>query len=97
MTFYHGTSSLTPIQDKLLPPDAHSFGINEEGRTKHAQKVFFTTIKDYASTYARNCCRRVGGVPIIYEVLATNPKLMVKCKGLDIYYDKEATVMEKCL
>lgn len=95
MKFYHGTSSLTPIQDKLLPPDQHSFGINEKGRTKHAQKVFFTTVKGYAEKYARTCCKRVGGKPIVYEVLPINPKLMTKVDGCDVWYDSEALIYEK--
>ena len=95
MPFYHGTSSLAPISDRITPPDGHSFGINEVGRTKHAQKVFFTTVKGYASTYARGCCKRVGGTPVVYEVLSSNPKLMVKCDGLDIYYDNDAVVLER--
>lgn len=41
MKFYHWTSSLAPIEDKILPPDNHSFGVNEAGITKHAQKVLF--------------------------------------------------------
>lgn len=97
MRFYHGTSSLAPIDDKILPPDMHSFGINEEGRTKHAQKVFFTTVKGYAERYARSTCKRLGGKPVVYEVLPRKPKLMVKVKGCDIYYDSEALVYEKVL
>ena len=96
MAFYHGTSSLAEIKNKLLPPDLHNFGINEKGRTKHSQKVFFTTIKGYAGTYARGACTRVGGEPIIYEVLSKNPKLMCKHKGLDIYYDNEAIILGEC-
>ncbi len=93
MAFYHGTSTLAEIEDKLLPPDLHGFGINELGRTKHAQKVFFTTVKGYAGTYARGTVSRVGGKPVIYEVLAKQPKLMCKHKGLDIYYDSEALIL----
>lgn len=95
MKFYHGTSSLADIGDKILPPDQHSFGINEQGRTKHAQKVFFTTVKGYAEAYARTACKRVGGTPIVYEVLPANPKLMVKVKGCDVYFDSEALIYEK--
>ena len=95
MRFYHGTSSLAPIGEKILPPDTHSFGINEVGREKHAQKVFFTTVKGYAEKYARTACKRVGGVPVVYEVLPKRPKLMVKVSGCDVYYDNEAIVYEK--
>lgn len=95
MKFYHGTSSLAEIDDKILPPDQHKFGINEQGRTKHAQKVFFTSVKAYAESYARTACKRVGGTPVVYEVLPLNPKLMVKVKGCDVYFDNEALVYEK--
>lgn len=95
MKFYHGTSSLAEIKDKILPPDLHTFGINEQGRKKHSEKVFFTTIKGYAEKYARTACKRVGGSPVVYEVLSLNPKLMVKVEGCDVYFDKEALVCEE--
>ncbi|AGH32207.1 hypothetical protein VPHG_00142 [Vibrio phage 11895-B1] len=95
MIFYHGTTSLAPIEDKLLPPDQHDFGINEQGRTKHAQKVFFTTVKGYAEKYARTACKRAGGTPVVYEVLPKNPKLMTQAVGCNVYYDSEALIYEK--
>ena len=96
MKFYHGTSSLAGIEVQILPPDLHDFGINEKGRTKHSQKVFFTTVKGYAQKYAKTACKRVGGTPVVYEVLPVNPKLMVKVDGCDVYYDSEALVYKKC-
>ncbi len=95
MKFYHGTSSLAEIENMILPPDAHTFGINEPRRSKHAQKVFFTTYKGYAERYARTACGRVGGLPVVYEVLAVNPKLMTSVKGCDVWYATEAVVYEK--
>lgn len=59
------------------------------------RKYFFTTVKGYADKYARTACKRVGGEPIVYEVLPLHPKLMVKVKGCDIYYDNEAIAYEK--
>ena len=95
MAFYHGTSSLANIENKILPPCHHKFGINEQGRVKHENKVFFTTIRGYALVYARRTCKRVGGVPVLYEVLSSKPKLMVKVKGCDVYYDNEVIVLEE--
>lgn len=60
MIFYHGTSSLAPITDKPLPPNAHAFVISESGRRINNDKVFFTTIRAYASTYARRMTNMVG-------------------------------------
>lgn len=57
MAFYHGTSTLSNMRDKVLPPCHHSFGINESDRVKHENKVFFTTIKGYAMAYARRACK----------------------------------------
>lgn len=95
MIYYHGTSSKADIKGTILPPKGHSFGINEEGRTKHSSKVFFTTVKGYAEKYARQCCKRVGGVPVVYVVHSEDPILMVESKGCNIYYDKEVKVLDK--
>lgn len=97
MPFYHGTSSLSCLEDKLLPPSQHSFGINEIDRKKHDNKVFFTTHKDYALRYARGCVSRVGGTPVVYEVLSSKPKLMTSVKGCDVWFDNEAIILDKVL
>lgn len=93
--FYHGTSSLANIDDVILPPEAHDFGINEQERTKNLDKVFFTTLPKYALTYARRACSRVGGTPVLLKVYAPSPKKMCETPGIDIYYDSCAFVMEK--
>lgn len=95
MAFYHGTSTIADIKDKILPPCHHNFGINEQGRVKHENKVFFTTVKGYAMCYARNACSRVGGEPVVYEVLSSRPKFMSKSKGCDVYFDNEAIILGK--
>lgn len=97
MQFYHGSSSLSNITSRVLPPSRHSFRINEVNRVKHSEKVFFTTNKCYAEAYARQCCKRVGGSPVVYKVTSKNPELMVAFDGGDVYYDKEAIVLEKVL
>lgn len=94
MKFYHGTSSKSGVSEKILPPCQHNFGINEDGRVKHENKVFFTTNKGYAEAYARRCCKRVGGHPVVYEVFPSHPKLMSKTKGCDVWYDNEAIIGE---
>ncbi|AWY10112.1 hypothetical protein HWC21_gp092 [Vibrio phage VAP7] len=95
--FYHGTSSNAEIGDVILPPESHGFGINEPGRTKNLDKVFFTTLPDYALTYARRACSRVGGEPVLYKVFASSPKKMCETPGIDIYYDGSAMVLEQVI
>lgn len=92
MPFYHGTSTLADIDNEILPPEEHNFGINEEGRIKYSRKVFFTTVKGYAEKYARQAVRRAGGEPVVYEVFPLNPKLMTKVAGCDVYFDCKASV-----
>ena len=73
----------------------HSFGINEPQRTKNSDKVFFTTVEGYASTYARRACKRIGGVPVIYKVVVKNEIMISKADGLDVYCADEAIVVDK--
>lgn len=93
MKFYHGTSSNAKVTTKLLPPDDHRFGINEEGRTIHSGKVFCTTSKGYARHYAKRACKRAGGTPVVYEVNSANPTLMSSGEGCDVYFDTELEVV----
>ena len=93
--FYHGTSSNANIGDVILPPEAHKFGVNEPGRTKNLDKVFFTTLPDYALTYARRACSRMGGVPVLFKIWVQNPTKMTETPGIDIYYDGSAMVLEQ--
>ena len=95
--FYHGTFSKCNIEGKLIPPQQHNFGINEDNRKIHSTRVFFTTVRGYVEAYARRCCKRVGGVPVVYEVVANNPKLLSKTEGCDVYYANEALIIEKIL
>ncbi len=88
MAFYHGTSSVAGIDKIIIPPKYHSFGVNEEGRMKHCEKVFFTTVKGYAEAYAR-----VGGTPVVYKVICKSPILMSKTKGCDVWYGDKAKVV----
>lgn len=87
MRFYHGTTTLAGITDKLLPPTSHKFGTSEVDRRKNLDKVFLTTIFGYATTYARRSSNMKGGNPVVYEVeVEKGAVLMTKTKGLDIYY-----------
>lgn len=88
--YYHGTSSNAPVKDTILPPNVHSFGISELGRSKNLDKVFVTTNRGYASTYARRVANMKGCEPVIYEVLCDNVVLYQTCNGLDIYTTNEA-------
>jgi len=97
MSFYHGTSTKAGITGKLVPPCQHTFGINEQGRIKHENKVFFTTHKSYALSYAKGACKRVGGEPVVYEVLSNKPKLMSKTNYCDVYFDNEVIVLGEVL
>lgn len=91
-TFYHGSSTACGIEHKLLPPEDSGF-LQEEGRKKNLDKVFFTTDLGSARIYAGRAVNRFGGSPIIYRVI---PMGEVTCLndtvGSSVYYAQWAFV-----
>ena len=68
MMFYHGTSTAVGIDYRLLPP-ALTGVIEEVGRKKNLDKVFFTADEGSARVYAGRAVQRFGGRAVIYRVI----------------------------
>ena len=65
-TYYHGTSSIFNIQDKILP--ASKTGIKREDfREEKEDYIFLTTSLKSAYRYAEKCVAKYGGTPVVYE------------------------------
>lgn len=69
-TYYHGTSSMLAkeIGHKLLPPQETN-RIQEFGRKKNLDKVFFTKDIGSAKIYAQRACNTFGGEPVLFRVI----------------------------
>lgn len=68
MVYYHGTSSAVGIDFRLLPP-AETGVIEEVGRKKNLDRVFFTADRRSADVYAGRAVQRFGGRPVVYRVI----------------------------
>lgn len=70
MMYFHGSTDavLKDGEYVLLPPSVTGI-IQEEGRKKNLNKVFFTADYGLAKIYAGRACRRFGGNPVIYRVI----------------------------
>lgn len=66
--FYHGTSSAVGITFRLLPP-AETGVMQEVGRKKALDRVFFTADRRSADVYAGRAVQRFGGRPVVYRVI----------------------------
>ena len=90
--YYHGSSTACGIDYMLLPPEDSGF-LQEEGRKKNLDKVFFTTDLGSARIYAGRAVNRFGGSPVIYRVI---PMGRVTCLtnvvGSSVYYSQWAFV-----
>lgn len=64
-TYYHG-SAVSGLSEIL--PYAKTGVIQERGRKKNLDVVFFTTSRKSAMIYAQRAVNIYGGVPIVYEV-----------------------------
>lgn len=67
MTFYHGSTTLDG-QYMLLPPNATGV-IQERGRKKNLDKVFFTPDFGTAKIYAGRSKNVNGGIARVYRVI----------------------------
>lgn len=68
--FWHGTSTAVISQDEtaLLPP-SHTKRLQEQGRKKNLDKVFFTKSPESAKIYAGRAVKRFGGKPIVIRAI----------------------------
>ncbi len=83
--FYHGSSSELKIGFKLLPPSITG-NLQEKGRKKNLDKVFFTASKKSALIYAGRAVNVFGGVKVIYRVIPMSEITMInKNKGTEVY------------
>jgi hypothetical protein len=77
--YYHGTSTALNLDYKLLPPSETGV-IQEKGRKKNLNKIFFTKDIGSANIYAGRAVQRFGGEPIIYRVIPMGE--ITKVQGL---------------
>ncbi len=68
MTFYHGTSTIKKEDYLLLPPSETGI-IQEVGRKKNLNKVFFTPDLGTANIYAGRSMNVNGGSKAIFRVI----------------------------
>lgn len=84
-TYYHGTAN-NNILDMILPPTVTGC-IQEVGRKKNLNKVFFTTSYKSAMIYAKRAANQYGGIP---RVLTVEPSGEIVClnstPGTEVYY-----------
>lgn len=67
-TFYHGSSTISSDDNFLIPPNKTGI-IQERGRLKNLDKVFFTMDEGTANIYAGRSLNQNGGVKRIFRVI----------------------------
>lgn len=83
--YYHGTSTELKIGHKLLPPDITG-KIQEKGRKKNTNKVFFTKDKNSAKIYSGRSLQKFGGEKIIYRVIPMGDiEILNENEGTSVY------------
>lgn len=83
--FYHGTSTNCGIDFKLMPPD-ETGKIQEIGRKKNLNKVFFTKDLSSAKIYAGRSVSVFGGKQVIYRVIPMGEiEVLNDNKGTSVY------------
>lgn len=91
--YYHGTSNET-ITNELLPP-AITGCIQEKGRKKHLNKVFFTTTFKYAAIYAGRAANSYGGKKRVLRVVPVGEIICINdTPGFEEYIADSAIVTE---
>jgi len=92
-TYYHGTAN-DSIIDMILPPTVTGC-IQEVGRKKNLNKVFFTTSYKSAMIYAKRASNQYGGNP---RVLVVDPIGDIVClnatPGTEVYHSDCCRVSE---
>lgn len=98
MIYYHGTTNIFNIGDKILKPSIDTGILREDWRKKNLDKVYFTTSLLSAERFAYKASQKYGGCGIVYIVkpigdvvnLNTNEYIADKAIILDVceIYDK---------
>lgn len=92
-TLYHGTSNEN-IVNEILPPNETSV-IQEVGRKKNLDKVFFTKTQKSAQIYAGRAFNRYGGIKKVYSVIPVgNVETLNANKGTEVYMSDYAIVIQ---
>lgn len=92
--YYHGTSTVLPIKDKILPFD-QTGSIQEKGRKKNLDKVFFTKDIGSAWIYAGRSCSVFGGKPVVYIVEPVGEiQTLNETAGTTVYCADSANTIE---
>ena len=65
MELYHGTSNIFGELELILPPSTTN-NIREDFRNKLNGYVFLTKSLMSAFRYAKKCCDKYGGNPVVY-------------------------------
>ena len=68
VVFFHGSSTISDSDFMLLPPNNTGI-IQEKGRKKNLDKVFFTMDKGTANIYAGRSLNQNGGIKKIFRVI----------------------------
>jgi len=95
ISYYHGTSDVfgLGIGDYILPPEGTS-NIQEIGRKKNLDKVFFTISSSSARIYSGRAVRVFGGNPIVYEVDPIGDIFFLNSdKGTEVAYSDSAKIL----
>jgi hypothetical protein len=85
--YYHGSSDaiLDPNGYRLLPPNVTG-KIQEKGRKKNLDKIFYTTDENSARIYAGRATRRFGGNPVVVRAIPMGEVNAVNTKaGTSVY------------
>lgn len=93
--YYHGTTDILDIKDKLLPPK-ETEKVQEKGRKKNLDKVFFTKDLGSARIYAGRAANRFGGNPIIFVVEPEGEiEELNTSTGTTVFMSPSARIVEK--
>jgi hypothetical protein len=93
--FYHGTSVALKVGDLLLPPETTKV-IQERGRKKNLNKVFFTADFKSAIVYAGRAGNAIGGNKrYIYSVTPVgNLECINSTPGTSVFMATAAVITE---
>lgn len=93
-TFYHGTSIALKVGDLITPPNVTNM-LQEKGRKKNLDKVFFTADFKSAKIYAGRAKSVFGGSSVVYEVEPIGEMTTLnEAKGTSVYFSNAAKIVK---